>query len=712
MPQGRNLAINLVVRSKQAAKQLNQFETRTQRLGRALKTGLAIGATVAAGALVKFGTDSIKLGSNLEQAKQKIDAVFGAEGAARITEWADTTATNFGISETAATQAAGTFGNLFSAFGVGTRKAEDYSVRLVELAGDLASFNDTSVDDAITALRSGLSGETEPLKRFGVSLNDARLKQEALTLGLYDGTGALDAASKAQAAYQLILKDTALAQGDYARTGDSAANAAKTLQASLEDLQASFGEGVLKGFQGGTEQAKDLGQSFNDLEDDAADLGEALGETAAAGLTLYGVIGDINESGFGKAFSNATEQAIGRFAISISRNANALGLYTDEQLAADEALYQYQTTLRRFNGNLQASGSSAGEYADEVYGAAAANDEFADSARDAAAATFDYRKQRTLNANLDYLDAAARARLRDSWDALEFTVADYNRTSGRGASITRSNDTAQKSLEGTLEGVRQEYELVADAARQAIAERDAFLSDFNAGIGSGVSLAGALSNEEVTKQLEASGAFGADAWINGFQQQLFDAEDAGAALEELRGELVDAAGQPIAGADLLLDQLLAVPPGLIPNVVDNLINAPDGLVVGLAGQLNNIFNGPLGEGWAETFHGAGVDAAADILGGLKDSAKSLENKYEQLGHKIGKDIRKGIKAEIDAVLEDVRALEGRVTGAGGRVQATPFGATGGYRARNTAQPMPDRIATARALAQVQRDAEAALGARP
>ena len=63
------------------------------------------------------------------------------------------------------------------------------SLKLVELAADLASFNNTSPEDALLALRSGLSGETEPLKRYGIAINDARLKQEALNQGIYEGEG-------------------------------------------------------------------------------------------------------------------------------------------------------------------------------------------------------------------------------------------------------------------------------------------------------------------------------------------------------------------------------------------------------------------------------------------------------------------------------------------------------------------------------------------
>jgi hypothetical protein len=120
------------------------------------------------------------------------------------------------------------------------------STTLTRLASDLASFNNTSVQEAVEALRSGLSGETEPLKRYGVALTDARLKQEALGLGLIrDVKAPLDAAAKSQAAYSLIMKDTALAQGDFERTSDSFANTMRTMQATVEDAAAKLGEDLL-----------------------------------------------------------------------------------------------------------------------------------------------------------------------------------------------------------------------------------------------------------------------------------------------------------------------------------------------------------------------------------------------------------------------------------------------------------------------------------
>lgn len=205
----------------------------------------AIGfAAIGAGAAV-FAKSAISAASDLAESQGKVSVVFG-EQAKEIEAWAATASTAFGQSKQQALEAAGTYGNLFQAFGVGRKESATMSKSLVELAADLASFNNTSVDDALLALRSGLSGETEPLKRFGIAVNDARLKEEALRLGLIKTTkDALTPGAKAQAAYALIMKDSALAQGDFARTSDGLANRTRILKARFADIQAEIGTKLL-----------------------------------------------------------------------------------------------------------------------------------------------------------------------------------------------------------------------------------------------------------------------------------------------------------------------------------------------------------------------------------------------------------------------------------------------------------------------------------
>jgi predicted transcriptional regulator len=207
-----------------------------------LKTALA-GIGIAA--TVKGLQSTVMAASNLSESIAKSNTVFG-KNAEAIQDWSKTTASALGVSRQAALEAAGTYGNLFRAFGINESESARMSTALVTLAADLASFNNVPIEDALLALRSGLSGETEPLKRFGIALNEARLKEQALADGLIKTTkGTLPQAIKTQAAYSLIMKDSALAQGDVARTAGGLANQLKFLKAGLDDAKAGFGEALL-----------------------------------------------------------------------------------------------------------------------------------------------------------------------------------------------------------------------------------------------------------------------------------------------------------------------------------------------------------------------------------------------------------------------------------------------------------------------------------
>lgn len=239
------IVLRIGANTKDALDGINQIEGRLGKFGNAAKAAFAgVAAGFTLGAVKDQIGQAIDAASNLNESMSKVNVVFGSSST-DIVEWSKTSAKSMLLSQQATLEAAGTFGNLFQAFGLTRDKSAEMSKTLVQLAADLASFNNTSVDDAIEALRSGISGEAEPLKRYGVALTDVRLRAEAMAQGIYDGKGALDVAQKAQASYALILKDTALAQGDVKRTSAGFANTMRTISASIEDARAKFGEGLV-----------------------------------------------------------------------------------------------------------------------------------------------------------------------------------------------------------------------------------------------------------------------------------------------------------------------------------------------------------------------------------------------------------------------------------------------------------------------------------
>ena len=207
-------------------------------------TALYNAAMAAGRAMVDFGKDSIAAASDLNETTSKVGVVFGKQSA-KVLLFGKTSANSLGLSENAALSAAGTYGNLFRSMGMTEDKSAGMSVELVKLAADLASFNNIKPEEALEKLRAGLVGESEPLKSLGININETILKEKALKLGLIKGKQPLTALTKAQAAYALIMEQSSLAQGDFARTSTGLANQQRILTANMDNLKATLGTALL-----------------------------------------------------------------------------------------------------------------------------------------------------------------------------------------------------------------------------------------------------------------------------------------------------------------------------------------------------------------------------------------------------------------------------------------------------------------------------------
>lgn len=197
-------------------------------------------AAFAAQKVGEFLKDSVAQYSDLSESVSKSGVVFGAYSK-QVSAFAANAASSMGISQQEATESAATFGNLAVSLGLSQKQSANMSTSLVKLGGDLASFNNVDPAQAIEALRSGLVGETEPLRQFGINLNQAALKQQALKMGLDASGPTLSAAVQAQAAYALIMQQSTTAQGDFIRTSGGLANQQRIIAAQFTDLKANVG---------------------------------------------------------------------------------------------------------------------------------------------------------------------------------------------------------------------------------------------------------------------------------------------------------------------------------------------------------------------------------------------------------------------------------------------------------------------------------------
>jgi hypothetical protein len=224
----------------QVAKSSKSLTSMGVGLAAAAGVGVLGLATSALSSAANFVQGSIEAASSFAESMNKMQVVFG-DASTTVETFAKTSASNLGMSQQKAIEAAGTFGNLFMALGLGKQPAADMSTSLLQLAADLASFNNIRPEEALEKLRSGLVGEAEPMRALGVNINETVVKAQALKMGLAGASGELSEAAKVQARYALIMQQTSLAQGDFARTADGAANATRIQQAKVEDLQATIG---------------------------------------------------------------------------------------------------------------------------------------------------------------------------------------------------------------------------------------------------------------------------------------------------------------------------------------------------------------------------------------------------------------------------------------------------------------------------------------
>lgn len=236
---------NLNKSLKSATKDVDTFGDKMGKVGKVVGAALAA-ATVAAGAFaVKIGIEAVKAASDLEETVSKVGVIFG-DTSKEIERFAEGAASSLGQTKQQALDAAATFATFGKAAGLSGQDLGKFSTEFVTLASDLASFNNTSPEQAINAIGSALRGEAEPLRAYGVLLDDASLRQAAFSLGIIDSTkNALTPQQKVLAAQKLIFEQTGLAQGDFARTSDGLANKTRILTAQLDNAKVTIGEALL-----------------------------------------------------------------------------------------------------------------------------------------------------------------------------------------------------------------------------------------------------------------------------------------------------------------------------------------------------------------------------------------------------------------------------------------------------------------------------------
>ena len=287
--------------SSQAMKALDKFERAAEESGKnvedavkehsdnvesavsstAAKIAKAIGSAFAVKKIVDFGKAAVTAASNLEEVQNVVDTTFG-EGAPRIDEWAAGAAEAFGESELQAKQFTSTIGAMFKSMGVGQHGMEEMFIALAGLSGDMASFYNLDPTEAFEKLRSGISGETEPLKQLGINMSVVNLEAFALSEGITKSYDSMTQAEQATLRYQYIMSATADAQGDFSNTSDSLANQQRILKLEMETLAGEIGQDLMPMALELVSAARDAIEWGREHKEVLEGLAGAVGVTAAA----------------------------------------------------------------------------------------------------------------------------------------------------------------------------------------------------------------------------------------------------------------------------------------------------------------------------------------------------------------------------------------------------------------------------------------------
>lgn len=249
----------LVKALEKSSNKLQQFGKDATRIGKNLSVGLTLPIAAA-------GVAAIKLASDFEESLNKVDVSF-KKSSASVKEFSKTTLTQFGIAQGTALDMAAMFGDMGTSMGLTTVQAAKMSTSMVGLAGDLASFKNIKIEEATTALAAVFTGETESLKRLGIVMTEANLKQFALTQGITKNIKAMTQAEKTTLRYKFLIESTGNAQGDFARTQGGAANQMRIFTESLKEIGANLGQILLPAFTKMVTKVNGLLKAFMGLDE-------------------------------------------------------------------------------------------------------------------------------------------------------------------------------------------------------------------------------------------------------------------------------------------------------------------------------------------------------------------------------------------------------------------------------------------------------------
>lgn len=275
-------------------------------------------------------SNAIETASGLTEVQNVIDVTFGKYSKA-IEDFSKISISDYGMSELTAKTMAGRFQAMGTAIGFSQKQMSGMSVELTKLAADMASFYNVEQDAVATSLQAVFTGESEPLRAYGLDLTEATLQEWAHKRGIDAKMSSMSQMQKTMLRYQFVMQNTAAAQGDFSRTAESWSNQTRVLRQNLEVLAGTIGGTLINALK---PLVKSLNVAMGYINDFAKTISDALGK-------IFGWTYEESGGGIADDWSGAADSA--------DDLASSIGDIKDETDEATKAQKKFNKQLQSFD---------------------------------------------------------------------------------------------------------------------------------------------------------------------------------------------------------------------------------------------------------------------------------------------------------------------------------------------------------------------------
>ena len=229
---------------KEASKSGKEAKKETSSFAQAWKALKVSTITVGLNKIARFGQAAFQESSAYVENLNLFYVTMGKSAKSAL-EYAQKVNKALGIDVSEWIRNLGTFRQIGAGFGVIDSKAELMAQNLTQIGYDISSFFNIDITEAMNKVRSGFTGELEPLRNLGYALDAATLQQVAYAHGVKQSYNTMTQAQKSQLRYIAILEQSKNVMGDMARTVTSPENAVRILNQQFTQLKRELGMGLL-----------------------------------------------------------------------------------------------------------------------------------------------------------------------------------------------------------------------------------------------------------------------------------------------------------------------------------------------------------------------------------------------------------------------------------------------------------------------------------